>query len=318
MANVPGGGGEGEGGGGGGGGGYSPPPDGTLPQVGGNSQSLFPIGRSASFPAKVTLQLPSYDCAEPFGGCRPNWSRPVLARCENQDDGPDPPFAVDNADCIGYGDYGFVGEARVFDTAKAYWKPIGDDREVISPAPTEPANAADINALAYAIARDFYGWRKFAFDVKHEGLVPVIPNGYNDEVIWTADGDEWSTRMMSAPPDDRTEQMNHAFTPPDNCTCCDSGCCGRGGCPSCETSTVYHAKTGSSIPSRDDGEYSAPRMGEGIVRLYWNNQIGDLIPCGYAYAYNPFSQSIAANTWIQLGVSCGKYVVISEDCSDGG
>ena len=314
MANVPGGGGEGEGGGGGGGGGYSPPPDGTLPQVGGNSQSLFPIGRSASFPAKVTLHLPSYDCSEPSGGCRDPWMRSVLARCEGQGDAADPPFAVDNADCLGYGDYGYVGEARIFDTAKAYWKPIGDDGEEVLPSPTEPVNVAAINALAYSIARDFYGWRKFAFDVKYEGLVPAIPNGYTDEVVWTADGDEWSTRMMSAPPSDRTEQMNHAFEPPTDCNCCDSCCRERGGCPSCFPSTVYHAKTGEAIPARTDSPYSNPRMGEGIVRLYWNNQLGKLLPCGYAYAYNSFSREVSGNAWIQLGVSCGMYTVISEDC----
>jgi hypothetical protein len=276
--------------------------------------SAFPYGRSASFPAKVTLQFPSYDCAQPAGGCRDAWARSVLARCEGQGDAPDPPFDVSDAACLGYGDYGFAGEARVFDTARAYWKPIGDDGEEIKPAPTEPANVADLKKLAYAVARDFYGWRKFAFDVKHEGLMPAIPNGYLDEAIWTATGDEWSTRMLSAPPDDRTEQMNHAFAPPTNCTCCDGGCCDKGGCPSCSTSTVHHAKTGSRIPARSDEAYSAPRMGKGTVRLYRSNSAGDLIQCGYAYAYNQFSQEISSNAWIQLGVSCGKYVVISEDC----
>jgi len=291
-----------------------PNPDGTIPTASPGGPTAYPSGRSPAFPAKVTTQFPSYDCAQPHGGCRDAWARSVLARCDNQDDGPDPASAVDDAECLGYGDYGYAGEARIFDTARAYWKPIGDDGEPISPALTEPNNIADLKKLAYAIARDFYGWRKFAYDMKYEGLAPVIPNGYNDEVIWTATGDEWSTRMLTAPPDDRTEQMNHAFTPPDYCNCCDSSCCDRGGCPSCSTSTVYHAKTGSAIPARTDDVYSYPRMGKGIVRLYRNDSDGDLIQCGLAFAYNLFSQAIAANTWIQLGVACGKYTVIAEDC----
>lgn len=315
MANVPGGGGGGaEGGAGDGGVGLPPSGNGTSPPSGVSVLPSFPIGRSASFPARVTLQLPSYDCSRPGGGCRGKWTRSVSSRCDNQDDQADPAYDSGDGECLGYGDYGFVGEARIFDTARAYWKPIGDDGEEVSPVPTEPANKADIDALAYSIARDFYGWRKFAFDVKYEGLAPVIPNGYNDEIIWTADGDEWSTRMMTAPPDDRTEQMNHAFIPPDNCNCCEAGFCGLGGCPECSRSTVFHARTGGAIPARDDSEYGSPRMGEGIVRIYRNDGLGNLTPCGYAFAFNGFSQDVSPNTWIQLGTACCQYVVISEDC----
>lgn len=290
--------------------------DGTVSSMAG--KLFFPFGRSASFPARATLHLPSYDCAQPKGGCRNAWTRSVSARCENQDDSTDPEFASDDAECLGYGDYGFVGEARFFDTARAYWKPIGDDGEEVSPGPTEPANNDDIQKLAYAVARDFYGWRKFAFDVKHDGLAPVIPNGYADEVVWRFDGDDWSTRMMTAPADDRPEQLNHAFTPPDNCTCCEPARCDAGGCPSCEDSTKYIAKTGAAIPAMETDAYAHPTMGKGIVRLYRNDRDGALHRCGYAFAFNEAPSEVAANTWIQLGVSCGQYIVDYEVCPGSG
>lgn len=273
----------------------------------------MPIGRSAAFPSRVTLQLPSYDCSQPAGGCLNPWTRSVTATCGDSGDGY-PNYTLSDAECVGYGDYGFVGEARIFDTAKAYWLSIGDDGEEVDPVPTEPDNQMAVNYLAYAVARDYYGWRRFAFDLKCAGLVPVIPNGYTDEIVWTADDEEWSTRLLSAPPDDRTEQMNHAFNAPGNCTCCEPGHCGFGGCPQCGASTVYIAKSGSSIDAREDNEYSSPRATSGIVRIYRMGQNGDMIPCGYAFAHNPFSQAISANSWLELGVLCGRYIIVSEDC----
>ena len=229
-----------------------------------------PDGRSSAMPSSVSVQFPTAPC-----GCG--------SRADHVEE-----VAISTAS---YGESGHDGTARFFDTAGASYTAPGD---------ADPSNAADLATLSARIAADFYAWLERAHDIKGEGIVPWVPEGYTDQIIFTHH-DEVSTRVISRAPSDRVEQFNHRIGSSDCCPC----------------DGKYVAKSNSSIAARD-AESVPPKYHGGTCTVYKLSDNGDgtisPISCGNATVYNMGDDAIDAGKWLQVLSICGYCIANWEEC----
>lgn len=118
--------------------------------------------------------------------------------------------------------------------------------------PSNPTNAAELQALAKQLAKDWYKYQLAAMDVKLDGIDPWVPDGLCDAIEWTYLPWEVSTRIYRPAFNDQTEELQHASS-----------------LGSCVTKATVTSKTAAVLVEFDDYLLCAPfSFVDGTQRFY--------------------------------------------------
>lgn len=134
---------------------------------------------SGHHPSSLSVRFPASNCPPSGGGDR---------------------FYIVDAsggNCPGEG----AGARQVFDSARAYYD--GGDG---------PSNAAELSALARAIAEHTYKWRCFDLDISYSGIINPDPSAAYDDVVLEYDERHAATRLVSRPGWREPEEYGHHAT----------------------------------------------------------------------------------------------------------
>ena len=95
----------------------------------------------------------------------------------------------------------FPGNKVFFDQAPAIYSDQSPD--------DPPTNQEDLDALALALAEDYYRWTSLWFDVSFAGVLVCSTSAAVEELIIDYQEDGCLTRILTGPPTGESEQMLH-------------------------------------------------------------------------------------------------------------